>query len=422
MRRGSRSPDQRAAEAAGRWSGAGSRRARQGSAQHLRPAFQTIGGLGTTSGLGGLSVRKSSVTAEVVDLLRSYPRKRLQLHVLDLVLAIFRKMLGNTPEYLREINFCRSTLADMHAALAKAVPTAADSAVTGKLILPDGCKDLDEAADQFLAGLAPEDLLAFEQALQKEVSRKFKGLGSVCLKPLEKGGRVSRHCSCRGPRVPRWQARPLRPGDDLLPLPHGRRKRGAPDRRGVRRGDPRARSRGAAQPEEITIAGCSARFRRGSLPRTRRDGAARTSRLTAAPLPDDICFYREYPQLDLADLPQLGDYAREAYVQMAATDHPPHSLRYLLAAARLTTAGYPFGRAAQILFFPLTTDICSFLSKEYYLADFGKMSKLAIPGFRLDGSSFSASSIVSLSITRRPGTTMAVRKPVHRHERILCRC
>ena len=105
------------------------------------------------------------------------------------MLAIFRKMLGNTPEYLREINFCRSTLADMHAALAKAIPTSADSAGTGKLILPDGCKNLDEAADQFLAGLAPEDLLAFEQTLQKEVSRKFKGLGGVCLKPLEKGGR-----------------------------------------------------------------------------------------------------------------------------------------------------------------------------------------------------------------------------------------
>src|SRR5262249_11943437 len=32
----------------------------------------------------------------------------------------------------------------------------------------------------------PEDLLAFEQALQKETARKFKGLGSVCLKPMEK--------------------------------------------------------------------------------------------------------------------------------------------------------------------------------------------------------------------------------------------
>ena len=57
----------------------------------------------------------------------------------------------------------------------------------GKAILPDGCTDLDSAADQFLAGLAPEDLLAFDQALQKDIARKFRGLGHVCLKPLEKG-------------------------------------------------------------------------------------------------------------------------------------------------------------------------------------------------------------------------------------------
>ena len=54
------------------------------------------------------------------------------------------------------------------------------------MILPDGCKDLDEAADQFLAGLAPDDLAAFEQKLQKAITRKFRGLGYVCLKPLEK--------------------------------------------------------------------------------------------------------------------------------------------------------------------------------------------------------------------------------------------
>ena len=44
----------------------------------------------------------------------------------------------------------------------------------------------------------------------------------------------------------------------------------------------------------------------------------------AAVLPDDICFYRELPQVPLTDLPQLGGVAREAYLQMGA-DHPPHA-------------------------------------------------------------------------------------------------
>jgi len=286
--------------------------------------FQAIGGLGASTGLSGLSVRKSSVTAEVIELLRSYPRKRLQLNVLDLVLAIFRKMLGNTPEYLREINFCRSTLADMHAALAKAVPPPADAGGTGKLILPEGCATLDDAADQFLAGLAPEDLLAFEQTLQKEVSRKFKGLGGVCLKPLEKGGRFRDLLLAR--------SREFLDGklDNSDPATMFFRYRTADSSAEPLIGEafgeatPDLTSRSGSRPDEITILAVPP----GSAGDRLRELAATVLpdiELTAAPLPDDICFYREYPLLDLGDLPQLGDYAREAYSQMAAADHPPHT-------------------------------------------------------------------------------------------------
>ena len=78
-------------------------------------------------------------------------------------------------------------LNEIHVALGSTAGASAGQSGPGKLILPDGCKDLDSAADQFLAGLAPEDLLAFDQALQKDITRKFRGLGNVCLKPAEKG-------------------------------------------------------------------------------------------------------------------------------------------------------------------------------------------------------------------------------------------
>jgi serine/threonine protein kinase len=286
--------------------------------------FQTIGGLGTANGLSSLSVRKSSVTAEVIELLRSYPRKRLQLHVLDFVLAIFRKMLGNTPEYLREINFCRSTLADMHAALARAVPVSADGGGTGKLILPEGCSTLDEAADQFLASLAPEDLLAFEQTLQKEVSRKFKGLGGVCLKPVEKGGRFRDHLLARSREFLDGK---LDSSDPATMFFRYRTPDGSAEPligEAFGESTPDLTTRSGSKPEEITILAAPS----GSAGDRLRDLAATVIPdivLTSAPLPDDICFYREFPRLDLGDLPQLGDYAREAYVQMAAADHPPHA-------------------------------------------------------------------------------------------------
>ncbi|MFM8271071.1 MAG: tubulin-like doman-containing protein, partial [Gemmata sp.] len=147
--------------------------------------LQAIGGL-TATGLGAMGARKGNA-AEVLEQLRAYARKRLQLHVLDLSLAAFRKLAGNAPEFLREINFCRSALTDMQAALAPAPGTAETGDGTpGKPILPDGCKSLDDAADNFLASIASEDLVAFDQTLQKEIARKFRGLGNVCLEPLQK--------------------------------------------------------------------------------------------------------------------------------------------------------------------------------------------------------------------------------------------
>jgi serine/threonine protein kinase len=285
--------------------------------------FQVIGGLGSSVGLGGLGVRKASISSEIVDLLRSYPRKRLQLHVLDLTLSIYRKLDGNAPEYLREINFCRTSLAEIHAALGKVSVSVAGPGGDGKLILPDGCKDLDAAADQFLAGLAPEDLLAFEQALQKDLNRKFRGLGSVCLKPAEKAARF-RELLMNKSRAfldgkldhsdPATVFFRYRPDDQTSePLLTEAFDEATPDLTTV----------SGTKPYAINLLGvppgpAGERFR--NLANT----AIKNADLTPAPLPDDICFYCEYPQIELADLPQLGEFAREAYQQMTA-ENPPHA-------------------------------------------------------------------------------------------------
>jgi hypothetical protein len=202
--------------------------------------------------------------------------------------------------------------------------TAAGDGATGKLILPDGCKDLDAAADQFLAGLAPEDLLAFEQALQKETSRKFKGLGGVCLKPVEKGPPFRELLLTRSREFLDGK---LDHSDPAAVFFRYRTADGSAEPLiGEAFGEamPDLTGRSGVRPDEINVLAVPPgpsgdRFRElaaAVLPNVE---------LSPAPLPDDICFYREYPQIDLADLPQLGDYAREAYLQMASADHPPHA-------------------------------------------------------------------------------------------------
>ncbi len=282
--------------------------------------FQVIGSLS-----GALASWKLGASAEILELLRIYPRKRLQLHILDMILSVYRKLLGNAPEYLREINYCRTSLADMHAQLAKIAGSSPAAITAGKLILPDGCKDLDGAADQFLAGLEPEALLAFEQALQKEIARKFRGLGNVCLKPNEKGPLFRELLINRSrefldgkldhsnPAAVFFRFRPEE--SNAEPLIAEAFDEAAPELT--------VRSNGE-KPYEIALLAVPPGPEGDKL----RQLAAQVlpaAELIPAPLPDDICFYREYPQLNLADVPQLGDLALEAYQQMAASEHPPHT-------------------------------------------------------------------------------------------------
>ncbi len=284
--------------------------------------LHAIGSLGGT-GLGALAGRRANA-AEVVDLLRTYAKKRLQLHMLDLALSVFHRMSGNAPEYLREINFCRSTLTDMHAELGNiGGPGDADGA-PGKLILPDGCKDLDEAADQFLAALAPADLLAFDRSLQKDITRKFRGLGNVCLKPVEKGS-VFREMLLNKARE--FLDAKLDHSDPATVFFNSRTENGSAQ---PLLGE--AFEEAAPQLGPSVFSPLSEMVVLGAPPGPDGDRlkelasiALPGTEFVSAHLPDDICFYREYPQLTLMDLPQLGEYARGAYQQMMASANPPHA-------------------------------------------------------------------------------------------------
>jgi serine/threonine protein kinase len=282
--------------------------------------LQALGALAATGAVA--AVTRKANAAEVLEHLRAYPRARLRLHVLDLVLAVFRRLRANAPEYLRDINSCRAALAEMGAEMGAAPPGAA---VPGPCatILPDGCAAFDDAADQFLAGLSADDLLAFDQQLQKTLTRKFRGLGSICLQPLEKG--------------PPFRALLLAKAREFLDskLDHSdaarvflrsRTQAGSAEKQLAEAFDEAAplvrltNARAAQQLVVLAVPAGEAGERVQALARATLPDVD----LVPAALPDDICFYRELPQVPLADLPHLGGQAREAYLQMAG-DHPAHS-------------------------------------------------------------------------------------------------
>ena len=261
---------------------------------------------------------------ELIDLMRAYPRKRLRIDILDLALSTYRKLLGSAPEYLRDIGICRAGLNDMHAAVGAGAEVGAGSAGPAKLILPEGCKTLDDAADRFLAGLNPADVLAFDQLLQNEVQKKFRGLVAISLKPLEKGPPfrellltrsrefLDAKLDAANPAAVFFRNRTGGPNDHPL---IGEAYHGA---------EPDAfSSQGKKADEVATLAAPPGEF--GDRFRGVVKAALPHVEFTAAALPDDIVFYRECPRLELAELPQLGEHGRAAADALAASDHCPYS-------------------------------------------------------------------------------------------------
>jgi len=266
---------------------------------------------------------KAAATADVLDLLRKYPRSQLRLTILTLCLSAYRKLLGSTPEYLREVSMCRAGLDGFHAAL-DAGAAAAGSAGPGKLILPDGCATLDDAADRFLAGLNPDDVLDFDTRFQKELARKFRGLAGICLKPAEKGPVFRDLLTTRAREFLDGRLDAADPATVFFRNRTGGQADHPLIGEAFDGASPDLPGSGGVRPEEVTVLAAPPgadgdRFRKvvaEALPGVE---------FTAAPLPDDIAFYREYPRLELAALPQLGPVGREALAALQSNDHPPHA-------------------------------------------------------------------------------------------------
>ncbi|MCZ2344326.1 MAG: protein kinase [Bacteroidales bacterium] len=125
---------------------------------------------------------KAAAVAELPELLRVFPIKKLDYDLCEAGLGFYRTLLANIPEYRQEVSFCRKRFEDLHAGL-----TASDDTQVlcgpGEVLLPTGCATLDEAADVFLSRLAPEEILSFDQHLQKLIRKQFRGMVNVCMKP-----------------------------------------------------------------------------------------------------------------------------------------------------------------------------------------------------------------------------------------------
>jgi hypothetical protein len=145
--------------------------------ERLMPLFGAL----SYSSIGKVLARRGHSIAELLEVLRGWAQKRIRLLCGRAVTAIYRKMLGNAPEYVREVKACRKFLTMAADELETQARGRATTHIHDHQLLPDGSPDLAEAADKLLDALLPEAIDEFEETLQANVRRHCRAVISACL-------------------------------------------------------------------------------------------------------------------------------------------------------------------------------------------------------------------------------------------------
>ncbi|MFN4259698.1 MAG: tubulin-like doman-containing protein [Gemmataceae bacterium] len=268
---------------------------------------------------------KEPIIKDLVELLRLYPGIRYRALVLQRVTSIYRNLLSNCPEYLREISFCRLRLSDMAQSIGQSAQRKESAPVdVGRFLFPGGCRTIEEAVQRFLKNLAAKELLEFDHQIQEMIHRQFKAVVHVCMTSSSLPRDLELAFVQQAQDFVERQLGQLNAAQMFLELytsPASAQ-------------EALADAWKQALPPLADAASSSTEFGIVAVPT--QPLATQIRDLLSKPLtvvdvvattnPDEIVFYREMPQLSLSDLPQLGAVAETAYRQMSAIEHfSPHS-------------------------------------------------------------------------------------------------
>ncbi|MFQ3594180.1 MAG: tubulin-like doman-containing protein, partial [Gemmataceae bacterium] len=276
---------------------------------------------------------------EAFELLRAYPKWRLQSMILGHLAAAFVSLRGHLSDSLREMNFCRVRLVELQRmfeeipseekSLSHQGSSSARESSIGRKFYLSGCRNLREAVELCLKEIGPEQLLELDERMEQMLKSRFTALVHVCLTNQN----ILRDVFLALHETARTFALELLPpvqASDLFFEQYSNEEEAeaeisqyldeaAPElivsARKSLSGPPLAELYVVAVPPGEA----GQRFTE-ILTRL-----APTIEIQLAPSPDDIVLYRERVNLPLTVLEQLGPTAHDAYLQFTTADLTPHS-------------------------------------------------------------------------------------------------
>jgi serine/threonine protein kinase len=261
-------------------------------------------------------------TGEIPDLLRLYPMLRFKGLMLQHILTVYRSLLGNCPEYMREFTYCRTRLTDLLKTFEK-LPPSATSANLGSVrqLLPGGCRSLDDAVNKLVDSVNRNELLEIDKRVQTAIQQQLKAMVHICTTPATN---ILREVEFLMTHELEAYVSARLTATNLLDtfFEQFARDETATAQIGnvYEEAVPTLETRAVAAREHMALLTIPAdpaveRFRNLA------QQAIPDAELVTVATGDDVIFYRDVTNLKLTDLPQLGAEGQAAYERMCATDH-----------------------------------------------------------------------------------------------------
>ena len=266
-----------------------------------------------------------ALIAELIELLKLYPKWRYQNMVLRKVNYTYTSLRGYLSDQVREVGFYRLRLRELAACFERAgVHETSDKTATRILLYPVGCNQLDDAVNNLFPEMTTEELAELDCRIQRMIQQQFMSLKYICttsahlVRDLENamlaeveqfvadrlhGTNVVKTFFDRYPEEDAALDRIVHAFEEATPNLLCPRLTGHGDLAFLSVPD-----------------GWESQFKKLS---TR---ALPQARVISTPLTDELYFYREDTRFTISDLEQLDTVGEDAYHQMQATEHfTPHS-------------------------------------------------------------------------------------------------
>lgn len=284
--------------------------------QMLRPLIREI--------LAG-ERRHAGLAAELLELVRRYPKWRYQALVLKAVNSVYVGLKDFLSEQLREITTCRTRLTELADRLDGPGDQGPEEAGRRPLLYPGGCSNLEEAVKQVVDKVTPAELDELDTKVRGMIRQQFRTMHHACTSSAHLLSKLETALLDEASAL----AATRLADNDVVEMFLNRHADAAAAQdelaAAYEQAAPPLRSGAADHDSRFCVLAMPSGPREATL-RERARQAVPDAEMVPAASTDDIVIYREETRLLLADLQQLGPLGRDAYQQMTTSEHfTPHS-------------------------------------------------------------------------------------------------